>query len=202
MARTKPGEQRRSELLAAAERLVLRTGSDAFTIDDVTTGAGVAKGTFYLHFANKAQLLHALRESYVEQFVATQLRAAREADGARGAGAPEGTDAADGAAGAVEAAGVERWVRAGVVAYLREAHLHDVLFHPATRPEPETPNLAVDALAELLREVRPPVADPRATAVVLYSAMHGAADHIMHTPADEERVLAELSRLCRVLVGT
>ncbi|WP_211215326.1 TetR/AcrR family transcriptional regulator, partial [Actinoalloteichus spitiensis] len=72
MARTKPGEQRRSELLDAAESRVLQDGIDSLTVDDITVGAGVAKGTFYLHFTNKDDLLGALRDRYVQRFVSSQ----------------------------------------------------------------------------------------------------------------------------------
>ncbi|WP_210406823.1 TetR/AcrR family transcriptional regulator [Prauserella flavalba] len=179
MTRTKPAGQRRSELLDAAEALVRRDGADAFTVDDVTSGAGVAKGTFYLHFANKTELLHALRDRFVRRFADAQLAAAGQASGAER---------------------VERWMRTGVAEYLRELRLHDVLFHPAGGVERDAPNVAVDALAGLLAELDPPVADPTVTAVILYSAMHGATDHIVHRPEDEQRVLDGLTRLCRALV--
>ncbi|PXY23184.1 TetR family transcriptional regulator [Prauserella sp. PE36] len=179
MTRTKPAEQRRSELLDAAEALLQRDGADAFTVDDVTSGAGVAKGTFYLHFSNKSELLQALRERFVRRFADAQLAAARQASG-------------------VES--VERWMRAGVTEYLRELSLHDLLFHPTSGIERDAPNAAVDALAELLGRLDPPVPDPPVTAVILYSAMHGATDHVVHTPADEQRVLDGLTRLCRALI--
>lgn len=176
--RTKPAEQRRSDLLDAAEALLVRDGTSAFTVDDVTAGAGVAKGTFYLHFSNKSDLMRALRERYVQRFVEAQLAAARGATG-------------------VES--VERWARTGVAEYLRELRLHDVLFHPAS-PDRDGPNLAVDALAGLLAELDPPVADPEATALILYSAMHGVTDHIAHAPRDEQRMLDALAHLCRVVL--
>lgn len=179
MARTKPADERRSEMLDAAEELVVRAGVDAFTIDDVTIGAGVAKGTFYLHFTNKADLINALRERWVRRFVDAQMAAARQATGVDS---------------------VERWMRAGVAEYLREIRLHDVLFHPATYDR-DAPNLAVDALAELLAELDPVVPDPLATAVILYSAMHGVADHIAHSPDDQQRMLDALSGLCRAVLA-
>ncbi|QVQ52909.1 TetR/AcrR family transcriptional regulator [Spiractinospora alimapuensis] len=179
--RTKPAEQRRGELLDATERLVTERDTDAFTIEDVTTRAGVAKGTFYLHFANKSELLRALRERYVGRFVERQRVAAGEATG-------------------VES--VERWLRTGVAEYLRDLRLHDVLFHPLERAGAEEPNAAVTALTALLAELRFPVQDPEATAVILYSAMHGAADHIVHNPDDERRILDALTRMCHTLVPT
>ncbi|MDA3645321.1 TetR/AcrR family transcriptional regulator [Saccharopolyspora indica] len=180
MARTKPGEQRRSELLDAAESIVLRSGIESLTVDDVTTAAGVAKGTFYLHFGNKYELVTALRNRYVNRFVLRQRDESRE-----GVGVDR----------------IERWVQVGIEEYLRDVRLHDVLFHHASRPDPSASNPSVDALAELIGEAGVGAPDPHATAVVLYCAMHGVADHIVHAPDQRERMLAEVSRLCRALVG-
>jgi AcrR family transcriptional regulator len=49
-------ERTRTELVAAAEKLVARRGLDAVSIDDITEAADVAKGTFYTHFADKGDL--------------------------------------------------------------------------------------------------------------------------------------------------
>jgi AcrR family transcriptional regulator len=57
--RTKPPEVRREEIMDAAQRLFLRQGVAATTIDDVAAGADVAKGTVYLHFTSKQTLLAA-----------------------------------------------------------------------------------------------------------------------------------------------
>jgi AcrR family transcriptional regulator len=53
-------ERTRSELVAAAERLVAERGIDALSIDDITEAADVAKGTFYTHFADKDELAAAI----------------------------------------------------------------------------------------------------------------------------------------------
>lgn len=179
MARTKPADERRSEMLDAAEELIVRTGIDAFTIDDVTTGASVAKGTFYLHFANKSDLIGALRERWVRRFVDAQMTAAQHATGRDK---------------------VEQWLRAGVAEYLREVRLHDVLFHPAGAGR-DTPNYAVEALAELLTELTPTVPDPTAMAVILYSAMHGVTDHVVHSPEDEQRMIDALIGTARAVMA-
>ncbi|MEW9551964.1 TetR/AcrR family transcriptional regulator [Nonomuraea sp. NPDC050783] len=179
MARTRSSEQRRGDLLDAAERLVLAKGVEPLRIDDVVAGAGVAKGTFYLHFASKDDLIAALRDRYVERFVTRQRQAA---------------DAETGPAR------VEAWLLAGIAEYLSDARLHDVLFRhaPAAQAEPG-PNPAVTALRQLL-EKETSLPDPGATAVLLYHAMHGGADHILHAPEDRRRLLDEVTRLCRALV--
>ena len=42
--RTKPPEQRRDDLMNAAQRLFLDLGVSATTVEQITSGAGVAKG--------------------------------------------------------------------------------------------------------------------------------------------------------------
>jgi AcrR family transcriptional regulator len=66
----KPPEERRRELLEAAIRVFARRGVADATIGDITTEAGVGKGTFYLHFASKEELLAAIRSGFVDEIVA------------------------------------------------------------------------------------------------------------------------------------
>jgi AcrR family transcriptional regulator len=178
--RTKPADVRRTDLLDAAEELVLQQGADGFTVEDVTTGAGVAKGTFYLHFTNKANLLDALRDRYVRRFAEAQLAEAHKHEGA---------------------ARVQAWMRAGVAEYRRDTRLHDVLFHPTSRGESTAPNTVVDSLADILAELDRPPPDPQTTATILYAAMHGIADHILHAPDSAERMLTGLDDLVRSVLA-
>src|SRR5215468_10195601 len=62
--RTKPPEERRDELMNAARRLFLKQGVGPTTIEQITSGAGVAKGTFYLYFSSKEDVLAALADRY------------------------------------------------------------------------------------------------------------------------------------------
>ncbi|MFI0424405.1 TetR/AcrR family transcriptional regulator [Spongiactinospora sp. 9N601] len=172
--RTKPAGERRTDLLDAAEALLLSRGVDGFTIEDVTTGAGVAKGTFYLHFANKGDLLDALRERYVQRFAEAQLAEARKHRGV---------------------AGIQAWIRAGVAEYLGDVRLHDVLFHPTTRGESDAPNTVTTTLTDLLAALDHPPADPQVMATILYAAMHGVTDHIIHAPDTADRMLTGLNNL-------
>lgn len=184
MARTKPSQERRSDLLDAAESLVLTHGVDALKIDDVVVGAGVAKGTFYLHFASKDELLAALRDRYVERFVARQRQTSDKETGI---------------------ARVQAWLLAGITEYLSDTRLHDVLFrhesHAAQPVDQPRPNLAIDALRDLLEETAL-LPDPGATAIALYHVMHGIADHILHAPHDRRRLLDEATRICQALLET
>ena len=51
---------RTGEILTAARRLMDDKGVDALTMDEIAQGAGVAKGTLYLYFQSKDELIQAL----------------------------------------------------------------------------------------------------------------------------------------------
>ena len=56
----------RQKLIEAAVDLFLNVGYHAVRIEDITAYAGVGKGTFYLHFGNKRDLLLAYYQSVVD----------------------------------------------------------------------------------------------------------------------------------------
>lgn len=60
------GERRADLLQAAVERFSAR-GIERTTIDEIVSAAGVAKGTFYLYFDSKEQVVAALRAQVVEE---------------------------------------------------------------------------------------------------------------------------------------
>ena len=62
--RVKEAEVRRDELLAVATRLFVDRGYERTSIERITTQAGVAKGTFYLYFESKQDLLAQIVERY------------------------------------------------------------------------------------------------------------------------------------------
>jgi AcrR family transcriptional regulator len=62
---------RREQLLEAATRAFVRGGYHGTTVDDVIAEAGVARGTFYLHFESK----HAVFETLVERMLAVLFQA-------------------------------------------------------------------------------------------------------------------------------
>jgi AcrR family transcriptional regulator len=182
--RTKPIEERRADLLDAAEKLALERGIGGVTVDQITTVTGVSKGTFYLYFDSKDHVLQALRDRYVSRFMACQAEAvARAAD---------------------PVARVEAWALAGLEDYVRDHSLHDVIFqHRTSPPAPAGPS-PITALTSLLQEGIDQGAfqlpDPETTATVIYHAMHGAADHLIHTPGPRDALTAELRHLCRALL--
>ncbi len=58
------GSATRNKIMDAAESLILKQGFSASSIDAVITEAGITKGSFFYHFANKAALARALVERY------------------------------------------------------------------------------------------------------------------------------------------
>ncbi|MGO4137636.1 TetR/AcrR family transcriptional regulator [Rhizobium brockwellii] len=162
--RTKPPEERRDELMTSAERLFLERGLEQTTIEEITTGAGVAKGTFYLHFSSKADVLQALRARFVQGVldgIVTAVEGRRQEDW-------HGKLAA--------------WSTACAIGYLDAAGLHHLAFvaaPPATR-EGLSRNILIDHLNELLAagagQNAWSVSDPRFTAVFLFNALHGVVN--------------------------
>lgn len=58
---------RAGEILEAAAQLMAERGSDAMRIADIAARAGITKGTIYLYFTSKDELLRALAERNAEQ---------------------------------------------------------------------------------------------------------------------------------------
>ncbi|MGH2709985.1 MAG: TetR/AcrR family transcriptional regulator [Actinomycetota bacterium] len=67
---TKSPDVRRKELMDAAVRVFTDKGISKTTVSDITDTAGVAKGTFYLYFDSKDQLLGALKERLIDEILA------------------------------------------------------------------------------------------------------------------------------------
>jgi len=67
---TKPAEQVRSDLLAAAARLFASRGFSEVSIADIAGAAGVATGTFYRYFPSKDEVMVRLRCDVLDQLFA------------------------------------------------------------------------------------------------------------------------------------
>ncbi len=61
----------RHDLLRAAAKVVDRDGLAALSIDAVTSEAGLAKGTFYIHFADRSALLVELHRRFHDDLFET-----------------------------------------------------------------------------------------------------------------------------------
>ena len=74
MGASKPDhEDREQRILDAAVNLVMRQGYDKTTMSDVADEAGVSRGIVYLHFDSKENLLEALMQREVLQYMQTWL---------------------------------------------------------------------------------------------------------------------------------
>ncbi|KPH05019.1 TetR/AcrR family transcriptional regulator [Rhizobium acidisoli] len=179
--RTKPAEERRDELMRSAERLFLEKGLEQTTIEEITAGAGVAKGTFYLQFSSKADILQALRARFVQ-------------------GVLDGIVAAvEGRTGQDWRGKLAAWSTACASGYLDAAGLHHLAFvaePPATR-EGLSRNILIDHLSELLTAGASgdawSVDDPGFTAVFLFNALHGVINQpVDETPAGRAELLRKI----------
>lgn len=184
--RTKPPEERRDELMNSAQRLFLKQGVEPTTIEQITSAAGVAKGTFYLYFSSKDDIRLALGERFAEAHL-TKIEAA------------VGGQRADDWNGKLSA-----WAYAGVGFYLEFMRLHDVLFYGPHSPTREglVDNIIIDRLADMLRAGADAGAwwldDPRFTAVFMFSGLHGVVDDaaIKEKHVDRKRLAERVKRIC------
>ena len=189
--RTKAPEQRREEILDAAQRLFLEQGVGQTTIEHITMGADVAKGTFYLYFKSKDELRAALGE----RFGRNHLLRIKAAVGKQAHRDWRGKLAA--------------WVGASVTFYLDSIRLHDVLFYEGLSPTREglVDNVVIDCLAELLRDGAAEQAwfvdDARSAAVFVFSGIHGVVDdaYSKEKRGNRNRLVRRLERLCFAIVG-
>jgi TetR/AcrR family transcriptional regulator, transcriptional repressor for nem operon len=174
--RRRPPDVRREQILDAAERVLVERGLAATTMADVAEAAAVAKGTVYLYFESKAELLAGLRARYFERFAA---RLGDPPDPARAAG--------------VTAARVERLVAASYDFALANHALHHVLFHEAGFGEVDVFARARLMMAELVEAGRASgevaVADPELATNFLMHGLHGMLVAATHHPRSQRRRL-------------
>ncbi len=57
---SKSPDERRSELVAAAQQLFYTKGYERTSVSDIVKAVGVAQGTFYYYFGSKQAILGAL----------------------------------------------------------------------------------------------------------------------------------------------
>jgi AcrR family transcriptional regulator len=62
MRTIKPQQERREEILDAAERLFEAKGFDAASTNDILDAVGIARGTLYYHFKSKEEIMDAVVE--------------------------------------------------------------------------------------------------------------------------------------------
>ncbi len=195
---------RRSQILATAERVFAAEGFDRTSIAAVCTAAGIARGTLYQYFENKRALFRALVEHRVERITAFM----RPAPGAPPASLP--TDRA-GLLAMLEAR-LERIFdavardRAFYLILLREASArHAGTADLALEVYQQLRSLIVRELAEAARLGLLACDDPEHLATfVIGGVVAAAASHILDTErASDPRSLAHgtAEAIVRILAG-
>ncbi|MGB7728652.1 MAG: TetR/AcrR family transcriptional regulator [Candidatus Acidiferrum sp.] len=163
-ARTKPPEVRRDELIDSAQRLFLKHGVAATTIEQITSGAKVAKGTFYLYFFSKEDILAAMGDRFAETVLSKIKSAIAET--------PQHNWKTK----------LQAWSTSCATGYLDSIQLHDIAFLSSRRPTRKglVDNILINHLIELLQAGAQAKAwcieDPRLTAVFLFNGLHAAVD--------------------------
>jgi TetR/AcrR family transcriptional regulator, transcriptional repressor for nem operon len=177
--RRQPPDVRREQILDAAQQVLVRRGPAAATMAEVADAASLAKGTVYLYFASKAELLAGLRARYFERLTATL---GDPAGGGPGAAAPV-------------AARIERLVAAFYDFALANHELHHVLFHEAGPGLHGTFARIHDAVAELVAagvaggELDVP--DPALATDFVLHGVHGILVAATHRPRSRRRELVD-----------
>jgi AcrR family transcriptional regulator len=175
----KPAETRRRELLEAAARLFAERGFQAVTVADIADAAHLAKGSFYLHFSSKEDLVGALRHSFSEGVVEAVTALALPATPAEWP------------------AFTEHFVRASIAAQVDAQAAHELLRQLPHRHGESSHSAGVEdpARAELRRIIEAGVgasayhvADVDETTSLLYELLHAAGDRACANPQDQSRV--------------
>lgn len=75
---TKNADERRNEIVDVAEKLFKSKGYAHTTIEAIIQEIGIAKGTFYYHFASKADVMNAVVMRIVDRMVADAMRIVKD----------------------------------------------------------------------------------------------------------------------------
>ena len=188
MTRRQPPATRRKAILDAAASLLVANGLAATSVDAVAQRAGIAKGTVYLYFESRSDLLAALRSRYAEGL----------ADRARSI--LEHADPAD--PGSVTDT-FER-LAAELLDYVHaNQRLYHVLFHqaPGHHEHAGDPlqHLAAGLLSQAMDQGALTPTDAGVLARFLLDGLHGAMLPLAHQ--DQPRVPASVGEILRRLLA-
>lgn len=148
----------------AAQALFLEKGLVQTTIEQITVAAGIAKGTFYLHFSSKEDVLEALRRRWLATYSARIQAAVDKRPGTDWPGK------------------LLTWVRAAVDGYFETVDIHDLVFHQPVPISSSAVSIGESAkqLAKLLEQGNAAnawaVDDCAFVAAFFFSGFHGSID--------------------------
>jgi len=191
---------KRTLLLDAAEAVLVEHGLVGATIDHITSRAGVAKGTFYLYFRSKDEVVAALQQRHWDALMQAAVDAAAQLDG-------DGDD--------------ENWW--GVVDAFIETVIdfdfehrawHRLISQGWSTPysagvtphnEQQMISLFQERIAEAADQGKFKIDDPQMTATLMYRAIQGTSHQccLSDEPMDRDRVVDGIKWFVRrVLEGT
>lgn len=177
---------RQDQILDAAESVLLDRGLAATTVADVADAAGIAKGTVYLYFGSKAELLAGIRARYIERFGA-QLTAALSESRRK------------------PVSRLDRFVEEFFEYSHAHQRLHHILFHEAGFSEEDAFAGVRSVLTEFIRAGIDSGAfrkgDVELTTDFLLAGIHGALVSALHDDDQRERQTAGARELARRLVA-
>lgn len=186
--RTRAPDRRREDLLAAATRLLLERGIEATSVADIAREAGVAKGTFYLYFQSRDELLAALRGQFGEA-AASRLEELTPPE------SPDGWTAF-----------LDALTDEAITFFLEHAEVHGLLAgwpHEHAPDQGEGPVLR-ELVGSLARTIERgldsgalDVPDPAIAAELLLDMLHGAAHQALAAPGAIHAVRATTRAMVR-----
>lgn len=80
MRTVKEAEERKNEILDAAERLFGTKGYDSTSTNDILDAVGIARGTLYYHFKSKEDILDAMIDRVMEKMIVKTEKLAAQKD--------------------------------------------------------------------------------------------------------------------------
>jgi TetR/AcrR family transcriptional repressor of nem operon len=185
MTRQQPADARRRAILDAAASLLVERGLAGTSIDAVAKTAGIAKGTVYLYYASRSDLLAALRARYAGELASRAESILKQAQ-------PR------------DPASVTRAFQrlaAELASHMLASHrLYHVLFQEAGVPEEETMaplrHLVLDTLRQAMAQGALRPMDPEVLMRFLLDGLHGAVIPLLHQRSqDRRRVQAGLNEI-------
>ena len=185
--RQKSPEARRTDIMSAAETLFIEQGVASTRIEDIATAANIGKGTLYLYFRSKEDLLAGLHDSFVDYFM-------------------DRIDAhlKDCSPTADHRTRLSAWLKGCLDGFYDKASLHNLVFHTAGSHalNHRHENPAVSKLECILSNQQPPITDAAFIAAIIFNAVHGAVEYAAtrNPPLDKETLLIKIEALLTKLL--
>jgi AcrR family transcriptional regulator len=185
--RTQPPEVRREQILDSAAQVLVAKGLASLTVTDVVEGAGIAKGTFYLYFSSKQELVAALQARYTESLV-TRAEAVLTGPGSH-------------------AERLDEFVASVLDFHGSQIHLHHALFRDAGLRDDQSMRRLESLLASFISDGAAAgafhAAAPEFAAAFVIHGLHGVLPPFLHQRTHSRaQFLAAATATARQALGT